>query len=66
MIRWPDSWYVEEEVCAPSAYWRLRVATLGEYSKLIHWSRGRVAGPPWFRRFAGDTRPPLFKPEEAE
>ena len=63
-MRWPDSWYVEERCEAPDAYWAAQVAALGGAAKYIGWSRGRVAGPPWFRRLVGDTRPPLFGAEE--
>ena len=62
-MRWPDSWYVEVEVPAPNAYWAAQVESLGDFAKLVRWTKGVPAGPPWFRRLLGDTRPPLFKEE---
>jgi hypothetical protein len=63
-MRWPDSWYVEEEVPAPDAYWAAKVASLGESAKYVTWTRGRVAGPPWFRKLTGDSGKPYFPDKE--
>jgi hypothetical protein len=63
-MRWPDSWYVEEEVPAPSAYWAEKVRSLGDFAKHVKWTRGVVAGPPWLRKLNGDNRPPLFPDKE--
>ena len=60
-MKWPISWYVEERCAAPSAAWAAKVASLGEIAKNVYWSRGVLAGPPWYRELVGDTRPPLFK-----
>ena len=65
-MRWPDSWWVEEKCSAPDAYWAEKVASLGDSAKYVGWSRGRVAGPLWFRRLVGDHRKPLFNTGEAE
>lgn len=59
-MRWPDSWWVEEKCEAPDAHWAAKVASLGEHGRYVGWSRGRVAGPPWFRALVGDQRKPLF------
>ena len=63
-MNWPNSWWVEEKCAAPSADWAARVASLGDFAKNIGWSRGRVAGPPWFRKLVGDQRKPLFGKED--
>jgi hypothetical protein len=63
-MKWPRSWYVEQRCEAPDACWAAKVASRGEMGKHIYWSKGVVAGPLWYRRLIGDTRPPLF-PQEA-
>jgi hypothetical protein len=63
-MKYPESWYVDEEVPAPSPEWAAKVTSLGDFGKNLTWIRCVLAGPPWLRKAVGDTRKPSFEEEE--